>query len=296
LATVAKKLNLYVEWSVNEKVALEVAASASFTGMRAISAMKQQGLNVALDFLANVNLPGTKGGILLIVCDDPGGISSTNEQDSRHIAKVLDLPLLEPATPQEAKDMTKWAFELSEEISNVCIIRSVTRISHARGNVVLGQLERIEKRPHFDTSRKPYTSIIEGPPRYHQALHQNLIKIKKIYETSPFNVYTGPKNPELLVITCGSGWLYSLEAVRILSLNDSVGILKLGTTWPLPDELVRSYMANSERVLVVEEIDPFLEGNLKELASELRTNRPSYFYGKGSGHIPNFGEINSDID
>ncbi len=295
LAEVSKKLNLYVEWSVNEKVALEVAAASSFSGMRAISAMKQQGLNVALDFLANLNLPGTKGGLLLIVCDDPGGISSTNEQDSRHVAKTLDLPLLEPATPQEAKDITKWAFELSEEISNVCIIRSVTRISHARGNVLLGQINRRSNNPHFDITRKPYTSIIEGPPRFHQALHQNLIKIRKIYEKSPFNFYKGPEKPELLIVTCGSGWLYSLEAIKILSLEDSVGILKLATTWPLPDELIKKYISKSERVLVVEEVDPFLEGNLKELAYEFRLDRHSNFYGKASGHIPNFGEINPDI-
>ena len=297
LATVAKKLNIYVEWSVNEKVALEVAAAASFSGLRAISAMKQQGLNVALDFLANLNLPGTRAGILLIVCDDPGGISSTNEQDSRHVAKVLDLPLLEPATPQEAKEMTKWAFELSEKISNICLIRSVTRISHARGNVVLGQLRGVSNRAHFDTSRKPYTTIGfgEGPPRYHQALHQNLAKIRQVYESSPFNWYIGPEKPELLIITCGSGWLYSLEAVKLLSLKDSVGILKLGTTWPLPDELVKKHMMKTERVLVVEEVDPFLEGNLKELASELRSDHFWTFYGKASGHIPSFGEINPDI-
>lgn len=295
LADVAKKLNIYVEWSVNEKVALEVAAASSFSGMRAISAMKQQGLNVALDFLANLNLPGTKGGLLLIVCDDPGGISSTNEQDSRHVAKILDLPLLEPATPQEAKDITKWAFELSEEISNTCIIRSVTRISHARGNVILGKLNRKVNKPHFDISRKPYTSILEGPPRYHQALHRNLIKIKKIYEKSPFNFYDGPGAPKLLIITCGSGWLYSLEALRILSLKDSVGILKLGTTWPLPDELIRKYISKTENVLVVEEVDPFLEGNLKELAYEFRLDPHSSIYGKGSGHIPYVGEINPDI-
>ena len=114
LADVAKDLNLYVEWSVNEKVALEVAAGASLGGVRALTAMKQLGLNVALDFLANVSLTGIRSGLVLVVCDDPGALSSTNEQDSRNIAKMLDLPLLEPATPQEAKDMTKWAFELSE--------------------------------------------------------------------------------------------------------------------------------------------------------------------------------------
>jgi indolepyruvate ferredoxin oxidoreductase alpha subunit len=153
LAKVANSRGLYVEWSVNEKVALEVAAAASLSGVRAIAGMKQNGLDVALDFLANLALTGVNQGLVLMVGDDPGGLSSTNEQDSRHVARALDLPLLEPATFQEAKDMAKWAFEVSEAIGNVCMLRSVTRISHARGNVVLGELPSTKKQAHFDTSR-----------------------------------------------------------------------------------------------------------------------------------------------
>lgn len=294
LAEVAKELNIYVEWSVNEKVALEVAAAASFSGLRAISAMKQNGLNVALDFLSNLNLSGTNSGLVLVVCDDPGGISSTNEQDSRHIAKVLDLPLLEPASSQEAKDMTRWAFELSEEIANICILRSVTRISHARGNVALGELPKVRHKAYFDTSRKPY-AVIPMVPKYHEAMHQNLAKIRQIYESSPFNSYVGPKRPDLLIITCGSGSLYSLEAVKLLSLENSVGILKLGTTWPLPTQLVGKHMLETDRVLVVEEVDPFLENNLKELAADLMPGKTWVFYGKSSGHVSPFGEIDPDI-
>lgn len=155
LAQVAREMDLYVEWSVNEKVALEVAAAASFAGVRALCAMKQNGLNVALDFLSNMNLTGVRSGLVLVVCDDPNGVSSTNEQDSRHVAKILDLPLLEPATSQEAKDMVKWAFELSEEIGNVSILRSVTRISHARGNVTLGEIRMLLIAP---------VSILRGGP------------------------------------------------------------------------------------------------------------------------------------
>jgi indolepyruvate ferredoxin oxidoreductase alpha subunit len=121
--------------------------------------MKQNGLNVALDFLANLALTGVNKGMVLMVGDDPGGLSSTNEQDSRHIAKILDLPLLEPATFQEAKDMTKWAFELSEAISNVCMVRTVTRISHARGNVVLGELLAVEKRARLTHQNTTLASV-----------------------------------------------------------------------------------------------------------------------------------------
>ena len=113
LAEASKDLPLYVEWSVNEKVALEAATAASFAGCRAMASMKQNGVNVASDFLTNLSLSGTKGGLILISCDDPSGISSTNEEDARIFAKLADIPLLEPATPQEALDITRWSFELS---------------------------------------------------------------------------------------------------------------------------------------------------------------------------------------
>lgn len=295
LSKVARGLNIYVEWSINEKVALEIAAAASFSGLRAISAMKQNGLNVALDFLGNLNLSGVNSGLVLVVCDDAGGLSGTNEQDSRYAARLLDLPLLEPATFQEAKDMTKWAFEFSEEIANTCILRSVTRISHARGNVVLGELPAVERQAYFDIMRKPYEGFCAGPPQYHKVLHQNLARIRQIYESSVFNWYVGPQKPELLIITCGSGWLYSMEAVKTLSVKKSVGILKLGTTWPLPPNLIKKHLLQARKVLIIEEIDAFLESNVKELSADVMPGRTWAFYGKASGHINPFGELNPDI-
>ena len=147
----------------------------------------------------------------------------------------------------------------------------------------------------FDTTRKPYTTIMGGAPQYHRVMHENLAKIAQIYESSPFNWYAGPERPELLIITCGSGWLYSWEAIKMLSLQDSVGILKLGTTWPLPGEWIMRHMMKAGKVLVVEEVDAFLENNLKVLAVDSRTGRDWIFYGKHSGHINSFGEINTDI-
>ena len=293
LAKVAKKLGLYVEWSINEKVAVEVAAAASLSGVRAITAMKQNGLNVALDFLANLALTGINKGLVIMVGDDPGGLSSTNEQDSRHIARILDLPLLEPATFQEAKDMTKWAFELSEEISNVCMVRSVTRISHARGNVILGELPAMEKRAHFDTS-KSYAGIGGVAPKLHQIMHDKRKKVAEIYDSSLFNSYLGPEKPDLLIVACGSGWLYSMEAVRSLSLDQSVGILKLGTTWPLPPQFLQTHLSGVERILVIEEVDAFLEANLKEFVVDNMPGHSYRFFGKISGHVNPYGEINVD--
>jgi len=293
LSKVAKAQGLYVEWSVNEKVALEVAAAGSYSGMRALCAMKQNGLNVASDFLLTLNLIGIKAGLVLVVCDDPSAHSSNNEQDSRPFAKMADLPLLEPSTFQEGKDMTQWAFRLSEELGVVCLLRGVTRTSHARGNVVLGKLPPVDrKKAHFDTTR-PWRS--QPIHEKHDRLHLHLARLEETFSSSSFNAYQGPKHPKLLIITCGTGWLYSQEAVELLNLEDSVGILKIGTTWPLPSRLLIENLGRAEKVLFIEEVEPFLEGNVKELAADhFEKIGPKKFFGKKSGSIPVFGEMNTD--
>ena len=140
LSQVAKKMGIYTEWSVNEKVALEAAAGASFAGLRALAAMKQNGVNVVSDFISNLVMTGTgKGGLVLVACDDPSAISSSNEEDSWPIAKWMDIPLVEPGDFQEAKDMTKWLFELSEELSTLCMLRSVTRGGPCQGQRYAGR-------------------------------------------------------------------------------------------------------------------------------------------------------------
>jgi len=292
LSEVAHDMDIYVEWSVNEKVALEVAASASFSGLRAICAMKQNGLNVASDFLLNLNLIGIQGALVLVTCDDPSCHSSTNEEDSRAFAKIADLPLLEPATFHEAKEMATWAFTISEDIKNVCMMRGVTRISHARGNVTLGELPEKEVRPYFDKSKQRITFPVA---QSHNLLHENLIRLERVFETSPFNRYDGPDHPELLIITCGSSWLYTQEAVELMGVERFVGILKIGTTWPLPTQTIVEHLAKTDKVLIIEEVDPFLEGNVKEIAADFSMQiGPKTFFGKRSRHIPFSGEMNTD--
>jgi indolepyruvate ferredoxin oxidoreductase alpha subunit len=292
LAAVASQMGLYVEWSVNEKVALEVAAAAAFSGLRAICAMKQNGMNVASDYLLTLNLVGIKTGLVLVACDDPQAHSSNNEQDSRLFAKMADLPLLEPSTFQESKEMTHWAFELSEEVGGVVILRGVTRTSHARGNVVLGKLPPPGGKPYFDRSKQWLTQPVILK---HQQLHQTLDRLEEIYARSPFNQYLGPERPKLLILTCGTGWLYSQEAVELLGLGKKVGILKLGTTWPLPSRMIVEHLKKTDRILLIEEVDPFLEGNVKEIAADFsRKVGPKDFFGKKSGHVPPMGEMTAD--
>jgi len=287
-------LPVYVEWSVNEKVALEAAAAASFAGCRAMASMKQNGVNVVSDFLTNLALSGTRGGLLLVTCDDPGGISSTNEEDARHFARLAQIPLLEPATPQEALEMTRWGFELSESIRNIVLLRSVSRLSHTRTNVRTGPIRQDNARAVVDTHTPFHTFPVVVKDR---ARYDKLRQAMEQYEASPFNRYEGPERPEMLIISCGCAWNYAEEAVEILDLGERVGILKVGTTWPLPRRLLEGRLKNCDRVLFVEEIDSFLEDNVKALAADIGGAVGSKEYmGRASGHIPLCGELTpSDI-
>jgi indolepyruvate ferredoxin oxidoreductase alpha subunit len=291
IAGVAKRRGIYAEWSVNEMVAMMVATGASLGGVRAMATMKQNGTNVAMDFIATLTQRGLRGGggLLLVSCDDPGQRNSPNEQDTRPVAKWLDIPLLEPGDFQEAKDMTKWLFDLSEELDTLCMLRCVAKISHTRGNVKLGELPKKEKKAHFELDR------LGRPVNPHAAVHEKLDKAQEKFESSLFNRYVGPDKADLLIITCGGSWLHSQEAVRLLKLEDKVGILKLGTLWPLPEKLVEQHLGKSQRILFVEETDPFVERSVMELAASLPPDSPRpTFYGKRSGHVPAYGELNPD--
>lgn len=293
LAEAARDLPIYVEWSVNEKVALEAATAASFAGCRALVSMKQNGVNVISDFLIHLTLSGTKGGLVLVTCDDPAGISSINEEDARAFAPLAEMPLLEPATPQEALEMTRWAFQLSEEIRNIVMIRSVTRISHTRSNVTIADLPDLDTSAQFDT-RVPFHTfpVVEK----HEERRRKLERARDIFEASPFNRYDGPTEPDLLVVSSGCGCNYATEAVEILGLQGRVGILKLGATWPIPKELVKRHLKTCERILFVEDVDPFIENAIKALAADFgRGLGIKEFLGKASGHIPSSGETSPGL-
>jgi indolepyruvate ferredoxin oxidoreductase alpha subunit len=301
LARVAKERHLYVEWSTNEKVALEVAAAASFAGLRSLCVMKQNGVNVASDFLLHLAASGTRGGMVVVPCDDPGALSSANEGESRHFARMLEIPLLEPGDFQEAKDMIKWAFELSEEIRNVVMVRSVTRLSHASGNVVFDRLPEMEKTAVF-RCEGPYLDPVNGPllsmpvTIMHTQQQEKLKLAVSKFEESPFNTYLGPESPELLIISSSACHLYSKEAIHILEIDDRVGLLKLGTTWPLPPKLMENYLALTDKILIVEEVIPFLEENVKILSAELASQiGAKTFFGKKDGSITSVGEMNPDL-
>lgn len=293
MSQAAKALNLHVEWSTNEKVATEGAAAAAFAGLRSIATMKNAGLSVALDFITHLSYTGLgdRGGAMVIaVCDDPDAHSSGDETDSRWQAKFASAPLLEPSSVQEARDMIKWAFDLSEEFKCLVIFRGYTRLCHASRTLEMDYLPVLQREAMSDSSNS-ITPYLARPK--HAAVLGKLEKIRKRFESSSFNTYEGLERPDLIIVCGGSGSLCSSEAVEVLVLQDRVGILKLGTLWPFPNKVIREYLMKTERFLVVEEVDPFIEIHIKETLADARLEGKQVF-GKGSGHIPAYGEITPD--
>jgi indolepyruvate ferredoxin oxidoreductase, alpha subunit len=301
LARASRERDLYVEWSVNEKVAMEVAAAGSFAGLRSAVIMKQVGVNVASDFMLHLSASGTRAGMVLISCEDPGALSSANEGESRPFAKLFEIPLLEPGDFQEAKDMTVWAFALSEKIRNLVMIRSVTRLSHASGNVTLGPLPRLAVKARFkhkgfilDPDEGAVTTF---PVAYKHALVQQKLKqAVELFETCPYNRYEGPERPEMLIVASSACYLYSREAIDLLGVGDRVGLLKLGTTWPLPPRFMALHLSRAKVIFTVEEVLPFLEDQIKILAADMAERIGiKKFHGRGDGTLPATGELNPDL-
>ena len=293
LAKSAKEFKLYVEWSTNEKVAAEGAAAGAIAGLRTLVAMKNAGLSVALDFLTHLSLTGLgdqHGAMVVVVCDDPDAHSSGDETDSRWLAKFASAPLMEPSTVQEAHQMIQAAYELSEKHECYVILRSYTRLSHASSVVELGEVRPSLRKAYTDPASclTPYLA----KPR-HDAVLRKLEQIEKEFDASPFNEYLGPERPKLVIVCSGSGVTSATEAIELLGLEKSVGILKLGTLWPFPKSFVQRHLKNIAQILVVEEVDPFVEFHIKEALYEVKTPNQEV-YGKVSGHIPDYGEIDPD--
>lgn len=288
--------DLYAEWSANEIVALEGAAAASFTGLRAVCTMKSDGLNVALDFLTSMNLAGCKGGLVLVVADDPAAHSSLKEHDSRNLARAAQVPVLEPSTPDEARVMAGWAFDLSEEIGGPVILHSVTRVSHSRGIVEFQEIKKSAKTAAIPPGQRFQTFSI-----FHMKARDRLQLAANLYETSPFNFYEGPQEAKTVLFCCGSSYLYAREALKMLGLARDVKLVRVGTTYPLPENFILSHLHGANQVVFAEEVRPVLEESILLLYA---TNAASLgnitFHGKHSGAVagvrgPACGEMNSDI-
>ncbi len=294
LATISKESGIYVEWSVNEKVAFEAATAAAWTGLRAMASMKLNGLFVLLDSLVNIAYTGHgPGGLVLVVADDPFAHSSTAEGDARPLGFYSDVVVIEPSTHQEAKDIIPYAFEVSEKHGVIVMVRETTRLAHSRAPFKLGKISRTLRTAKFDYGLPLHN--LPRPHLRHGELHARLEKVRKEeFEKSPWNRYDGPAKPSLLIITSGIAWKYIREAVETLQLQD-VGILRIATISPLPKALILDHLKTTTEVLFFEEVDPYLEEQIRSLASEMPAKTIPKFYGKLTGHIPNFGEVDINL-
>jgi len=279
---------IYFEFSVNEKVAMEVAAAASAAGLRSLTSMKHVGMNVASDVMMTLAYMGTRGGMVIVCADDPSMHSSQNEQDNRFYAQMAGLPVLEPSSPQEAKEMTIEAFRLSEAVELPVILRTTTRTAHVRGPVPLGILPEARKtRGHFDREPMRWVAVPAVARNRHRALIEQGEKVLKIQETSPFNRLSGGGKTGILAT--GVSACYVSDAIEEMGVGDRVRFLRLGFSWPAPKKLFREFLDGLESVLVVEELEPFQENALKVVAQEAGICLP--VYGKASGDLPRLYEL-----
>ncbi len=244
------------QWSVNEKVALEVASGAGYAGARSLCAMKHVGLNVASDPLFTLSYTGIQGGLVVVTADDPNLYSSQNEQDNRHYARAAKLPMLEPSDSDEARRFSKTAFALSEKYDCPVLLRLTTRISHGES---LTELEERKMGPvlkKFDRNPSKYVMLPGYARPRHPLVEERMNRLKEFAETFPENrIEMGDK--KIGIVSSGVAYQYGREAFPDASF------LKLGMVWPLPEKLVKKFAGQVEKLFVVEELDPFLEDNLR---------------------------------
>jgi indolepyruvate ferredoxin oxidoreductase alpha subunit len=274
VSAVATEAGLYMEYSTNEIVAVEVAAGAANSGVRALTAMKHVGLNVAADAVMTLAYVGVKGGYVIVTADDPECYSSQNEQDNRFYALLSNLPCLEPSSPQEAKDMTISAVEISEKLELPVLLRPTTRVSHTRGPVAYGKLIKPNLKGEFVKDVKRMVMVPAHARPMHVRLLEKVKKAKEISETSLYNQVVRKGNGELGIISSSSAYNYAVEAAELLGLEPS--ILKLGMTHPLPEKMISEFLKNNEKIIVVEELEPYLEMQVKSIAKDYAPNVKIY--------------------
>jgi indolepyruvate ferredoxin oxidoreductase alpha subunit len=253
---------LHAEWAPNEKVALETGMGAAFGGARALVVMKHVGVNVAADPLFTLSYTGLRGGLVLVTADDPEMHSSQNEQDNRHYARFAKVPMLEPSDSQEAKDFTALAFELSEKFDTPVMLRTTTRVSHSKSIVSLKEPGVPPVQPKLTKEPMKFVMLPANARKRHPIVEKRMEELARFAETFPENrVEAG--DHRIGIITSGISYEYAKE------IMPQASYLKLGMVYPLPAEMIRSFASRVERLFVVEELDPFIEDQVRALGIEV---------------------------
>lgn len=278
LENFAKYEEVYAEWAPNEKVGFEVASGASIGGARSLTTMKHVGLNVAADPLFTMAYEGVNGGFVVITADDPGMHSSQNEQDNRYYAPHAKVALIEPSDSQECVEYMKVAYEISEKFDTVVLFRSTTRISHSKSIVTLGERKEVAVKP-YEKNIKKYIMTPGHSRIKHYEVEERLEALRKYSNNTPLNrMEMGDK--KIGIITSGISYQYAKEV-----FGDNASYLKIGMSYPLPDEMIREFAAKVETLYIIEENDPYIETTVKVMGIPC----------KGKEIIPICGELNPDI-
>ncbi|MFO7558380.1 MAG: indolepyruvate ferredoxin oxidoreductase subunit alpha [Desulfobacterales bacterium] len=274
---ISRECSLYFEYSTNEKVALEVAAAAANAGVRSMCIMKHVGMNVAADTLMTLAYVGVKAGLVILTADDPFMFSSQNEQDNRYYGKLSGLPIIEPSSVSEAKEMTAAAFALSEYLKEPVILRTTTRINHSTAVVKLGDIG--QRKPEGTFEKDPF-NLVTVPAvsrKLHAKLLENISKAEERSNNSEYNLIKG--SGEWGIICNGVSYNYVLDAISDLAIQDKATILRIGFSHPMPGIIIKTFLTGCSKVLVAEEGEPYMEEAVKAFAQEAGLTLP--IAGKG---------------
>jgi indolepyruvate ferredoxin oxidoreductase alpha subunit len=262
----SQESDLYFEYSTNEKVAMEVAAAAANSGVRSMCVMKHVGVNVAADALMTLAYVGVKGGMVVLTADDPYMFSSQNEQDNRFYAKLSGLPMVEPSSVEEAKDMVGYAFEISEKLQEPVLFRTTTRINHSSAIVTLGKIKPPKTKGDFIKDPFNQVTVPAVSRKLHVKLLENIDKARKFSEDSPFNFIKG--DGKWGIVCNGVSYNYASDGIKELNIADRVRVLRLGFSYPMPEKTIKAFLKACDKVLVIEEGEPYMEEQVKAFAQE----------------------------
>lgn len=299
LHKIAKEAGMYFEFSPNEKVAFETAGAAAVAGVRSFSFMKHVGLNVAADAFMTMAYTGVRGGYVILTADDPSCHSSQNEQDNRYFAKMSGVPMVEPSSPEEAREMIHYAFEVSEKFGMPILFRTTTRMNHVRGVIELADIRPPSGRVHFEKDPERFVTVPANARKRHLVLLDLIPKMRDEAEVSPFNKVVVPENLntggdlKLGIITSGVSYNYVMEVLENVDLGIEARVLKLGMSAPLPEDMMSEFCRESDIVLTVEEGEPYLEEYVKTILNE--RDIPTRVLGKRDGHFPFPMEYDPDV-